>query len=609
MNRCFRWAALGVLSVAVAACGGGGGGGGGAGETPPTDDPVAITPLSPPKSLAIDYDASNFTLRWDAVPGADGYEVLQDPDGPAGPLAPAVVAKVAGTSLTLPVAFADRLAAAPSYSVAACGGAACHAASSPVTPDLDATIGLLVRRHARAQDWTGYKLALSGDGLTLLASAPFDARDRPGVLSDPDADTGPPENGTWGAVLVFTRADPRSPWRQQAVLRPSNAAPTLQFGESLAISADGDTVAVGLPYENGGTQGIIQGAPADTSTHAQISGATYVFARRNGSWTEQAYIKSSTAAPYQSFGTTVALSDSGNTLAVGAPGDNAVADMAGAVHLFSRTDGVWSAQQILTASNGEKFDYLGTAVALSADGQTLAVSARWEAGSGTAPVAGAPSAAQTNNAVGGAGAVYVFARTGSGPWSQQAYVKGSRNAIDSDFGTAVRLSATGDTLAVGAAYDDRADTTSLPASGGEDYGAVYVFVRQAGVWTEQAYLKAGTPVKQSGFGEHLAVSASGDVLAVGAQFESGAAVRLNGNPADQSVLRSGAVYVFRRVAGQWTTSAYVKAPDTAQDMYFGSSVGLSADGGLLAIGAQGRKTPDPSKSGEALDFVGAVYLY
>jgi hypothetical protein len=136
-----------------------------------------------------------------------------------------------------------------------------------------------------------------------------------------------------------------------------------------------------------------------------------------------------------------------------------------------------------------------------------------------------------------------------------------------------------------------------------------VFVRQAGVWSEQAYLKAGTPVKQSSFGEHLDLSASGDVLAVAAQYESGAAIKLNGNPADQSVISSGAVYVFRRVAGHWTATAYVKAPDTAQQMYFGSSVGLSADGGLLAIGAQGRKTPDPSKPGEALDFVGAVYLY
>lgn len=616
MNRCFRWAALGVLCVAMAACGGGsgsvvvgGGDGGGAGETPPPDEPTVAAPLAPPKSLSIDYDASNFTLRWDAVSGADSYEVLQDPDGPTGPQAPVAVAKVTGTSVTLPVAFADRLAPASSYSVAPCSGDACHGASSAATPDLDATIGLLMRRHARAGEWAGYKLALSGDGLTLLFSSPFDARDRPGVLSDPDADTGPPQDGTWGSVLVFARADVRSPWQQQAVLRPSNAAPDFQFGESLAISADGHTVAVGLPYESGGTRGIIQGAPADTSTNAPISGAAYVFVRRDGRWTEQAYIKSTTAARYQSFGTTVALSGNGDTLAVGSPGDGAVAEMAGAVHLFSRTDGAWSAQQILTASNGEKFDYLGSAITLSADGQTLAVAARYEAGSGTAPVVGTPTAAETDNTKEGAGAVYVFTRTGGGPWSQQAYIKGSRTAIKSDFGTSVRLSAAGDTLAVGAAEDDRADGASSPASGGEDYGAVHVFVRQAGAWTEQAYLKAGAPAKNSRFGEHLALSDSGDQLAVGAQYESGAAVKLNGNQADQSVDRSGAVYVFRRDAGQWTPSAYVKAPDTAPGMYFGASVGLSADGAVLAIGAQGRNVPDPANPAKPLERVGAVYLY
>ncbi len=606
MNWCSRWAALGVLSMALAACGGGGGD---AGEAPPPDDPIPIAPLAPPKSLAIDHEALNFSLRWDAVPGADGYAVLQDPDGPAGPLAPVVVAMVSGTSATVPVAFADRLAAAPSYSVAACASGQCHTASSPATPDLDATIGVLLRRQAQSWESTGYELALSGDGLTLIAGAPYDARDRPGVLSDPDADTGAPGAGTWGSVLVFTRADPRAAWRQQAVLRPSNPASNLQFGGSLAISANGNTVAVGAPYENGGTNGIVQGAPADTSQTAPISGAAYIFVRQSGGWAEQAYIKSTTAASFQSFGTAVALSGDGDTLAVGVPGDDAVADMAGAVHLFSRQIGVWSALQILTASNGEMYDYLGTAVALSADGRTLAAAARWEAGSGTAPVAGAPAPADTNNTMGGSGAAYVFARDGAHQWSQQAYIKGSLTAIDSDFGTVLRLSGNGDTLAVGSAWDDRIDATAAPASGGEDYGAVYIFTRQAGVWSEQAYLKAGSPTKDALFGEHLALSASGDVLAVGSQYESGAAVKLNGNQADQSVAGSGAVHVFRRVAGQWSASTYVKAPDTAANMYFGSSVGLSADGALLAIGAQGRNVPDPAQPATTLEYAGAVYLY
>jgi hypothetical protein len=606
MNRCSRWAVLGVFSVALAACGGGGGD---AGEAPPADDPIALAPLAPPKSLSFDYDALNFSLRWDAVAGADGYAVLQDPDGPAGPRAPVVVATVSGTSATVPAAFADRLAGVPSYSVAACASGVCHTAGSAASPDLDATIGMLVRRHPQARESAGYELALSGDGLTLIAGAPYDARDRAGVLSDPDADTGAPVTGTWGAVLVFTRADSRSAWRQQAVLRPSNPASNLQFGGSLAISADGNTVAVGAPYENGGTSGIVQGAPADASQTASISGATYVFVRHSGRWAEQAYIKSTTAAESQSFGTAVALSGDGDTLAVGVPGDDALAAMAGAVHLFSRQGGVWSARQIVTASNGETNDYLGVAVALSADGRTLAASARWEAGSGTAPVAGAPGPADTDNTMGGSGAAYVFTRNDANHWSQQAYIKGSLTAINSDFGTVLRLSGNGDTLAVGSASDDRVDAAAAPASGGDDYGAVYVFTRQAGVWSEQAYLKAGAPAQDSGFGEHLALSADGDVLAIGAQYESGAAVKLNGNQADRSVAQSGAVYVFRRSAGQWTAAAYVKAPDTAANMYFGASVGLSADGAVLAIGAQGRNVPDPALPATTLEYAGAVYLY
>ena len=82
----------------------------------------------------------------------------------------------------------------------------------------------------------------------------------------------------------------------------------------------------------------------------------------------------------------------------------------------------------------------------------------------------------------GAGAAYVFARSG-GVWSQQAYLKpaavGTSQAND-HFGAAIAVS--GDTVVVGAFQEDSSSTgiNSTPNEGAGGAGAAYVFVRNAG---------------------------------------------------------------------------------------------------------------------------------
>src|SRR5690606_19004546 len=88
-----------------------------------------------------------------------------------------------------------------------------------------------------------------------------------------------------------------------------------KFGTSIALSADGSTLAVGACLEDSAATGI-DGDQGDNS--AGHAGAVYVFARSDTTWVQQAYIKASNTEAADYFGGSVALSADGSTLAVGA---------------------------------------------------------------------------------------------------------------------------------------------------------------------------------------------------------------------------------------------------------------------------------------------------
>jgi hypothetical protein len=210
------------------------------------------------------------------------------------------------------------------------------------------------------------------------------------------------------------------------------------------------------------------------------------------------------------------------------------------------------------------------------------------------------------------GGAHVFTRAGS-VWSRQAFVTGS---FVGGMGSSISLSADGNTLAVGAPYDtsnatgingNEADTSLTSA------GAVHVFARVAGTWTRQAYVKASNTDSYDVFGWSLALSADGNTLAVGAYVEKSKARGIDGNHLDNTAPEAGAVYVFTRVAGQWSHKAYVKASNTDANDHFGESVSLSGDGSILAVGASYEASNAAGINGNQADnsvpLAGAVYLY
>jgi len=182
----------------------------------------------------------------------------------------------------------------------------------------------------------------------------------------------------------------------------------------MALSGDGNTLAVGADGESSAATGV-NGDQADNS--AGYAGAVYVFSRDSGGiWTQQAYIKTSNTDAFDELGGSAALSDDGNTLAVGAYGESSAATgvngdqadnstfYAGAVYVFSRdSGGVWTQQLYVKASNTDEFDGFGYSVAMSDDGNKLAVGALFE-GSAATGVNGD----QADNSAISAGAVYVF---------------------------------------------------------------------------------------------------------------------------------------------------------------------------------------------------------
>ncbi len=179
-------------------------------------------------------------------------------------------------------------------------------------------------------------------------------------------------------------------------------------------------------------------------------------------WAQQAYIKASNTGGGDNFGESVALSSDGNTLAVSTIGEdsnatgingnesNGSASGSGAVYVFTRSSsGTWIQEAYIKASNTGSFDQFGYSVALSSDGNTLAVGANSEDSNATGI-----NGDESNGSASSSGAVYVFTRSSSGTWTQEAYIKASNTDSSDIFGFNITLSSDGNTLAVGAYLED-----------------------------------------------------------------------------------------------------------------------------------------------------------
>lgn len=417
------------------------------------------------------------------------------------------------------------------------------------------------------------------------------------------------------------------PVSQAAYVKASNSDDYDFFGGRVALSADGTTLVVGATGESSYALGI-NGDEQNNSESG--SGAVYVFAREDdGTWARQAYIKASQRDGIpgdlpvaDEFGTGVALSNDGATLAASAPMEGGIRfgdilpldDPTGIVDLYARdAETAWrGGGSFRPTTYPQEADRFGTNIALSGDGKTLAASN-----------SGWPD-----------GAVFIYAHDGSG-WKQQAYIERpvpvQECAYSGCRAARLALSDNGATLAMGgndihlfvregSVWAEQATiarySSGLSLSGdGRTLAvahsrSVYLYVNDGDGWTEQTYIRA------SDFDglNRVALSGDGAILAVGAPGDDSATTGVDGDDTDNTATDSGGVYLFTRNSDdRWVTRTYIKASNTDAEDFFGTSVALSPDGTTLVVGATGEDSAASGIGSEEADNSsvdsGAVYIF
>ncbi len=597
-----------ILSIFVAftfsSCANGGGGGGGDEETL---GPVEV-------SLSIEAQRK-LVFEWNPVENADHYRLLEDAYGSGNYSVVTGAESIRQTSyghmVSIHLTDWDRAR----YIVEACN--ADNSLTEPSDPvELNRTmhtsaIGYFKASNTDEDDRFGHAVAVSADGSTLAVGAYLEDSSADGINGN-ESDNN--MSATGAVYLYYWNGED---WIQQAYLKASNPNTGDNFGYSLDLSDNGNTLAVGAIYED---------------STADNSGAVYLFVRNGSTWSQQAYLKASNSGEDDSFGNALALSGNGDTLAVGAyvedssadgiNGDQAdsSAEGAGAVYLFQRSGESWSQEAYIKASNSEanseNWDVFGSSVSLNTDGSVLAVGAPWEGSTATGI-----NGDQSDNSADGAGAVYLFSRSGS-TWIQEAYIKASNTDEEDNFGQSVSLSGDGATLAVGAPGEQSAAT----GINGDEFdnslhraGAVYIFHKDD-TWSQQAYIKASVSEDRDSFGYSVALSRDGNTLVVGANYGDGGDTGIYGDATDNSEKFSGAVHVYQRSGSTWSHRNYLKASnteghnsDSSQADDFGFSVDVNQDGSLIAVGAVYEDSAATGIGGNqddnSAEKSGAVYLY
>ena len=370
----------------------------------------------------------------------------------------------------------------------------------------------------------------------------------------------------------------------------------IQIPSDVAIG-DGKFVA-GFGLNSSNAKGI-NGNENDNSMI--YAGAAYVFTLTGNKWYPEAFLKASYPHAHDGFGRGVAIS--GNTVAVGAPGESSVngdpadvsAGSSGAVYVFVRDAGNWTQQALLKATPVDAGDGFGTRVALSGD--YLVVSA---GGEDSCDSDGMPDPSWRGCT--GSGAAYVFRRVGN-TWGQIAYLKpeGGTNAYT---GRAIAIS--GNELAVCATYrcvfytikgDKVSERNPLSPEGisvaidgsdaviGQPYignspGQIQFAVLADGVWKKTQTFTASNGALGDQFGSAVAIS--GDFALVAAVQEAGTSVGIDGSQALDKNKMIGAAYLFHRNAGVWAQVAYIKQPAANLNPLFGVALALSGSHSVIA---------------------------
>ena len=355
-------------------------------------------------------------------------------------------------------------------------------------------------------DQFGTSVTLSGDGLTMAIG---------GQLND---DGGAQS----GHVQIWRRVD--DSWVFDFEI--DGVASNDRSGSAISLSFDGSTLAIGADKNDDG--------PGSNSGHVRVF-------RDNGATWQQVGSDILGEASNDLSGRAVSLSADGNTIAIGAPENDANGDKSGHVRVFENISGTWT--QVGTDIDGEATgDLSGSYVALSADGSIVAVGAHANDSNG-------------NNS----GHVRIYQNNG-GTWTSIGEITG---AAAEDLAGTISLSSDGRTIAVGSRENDDGP--------GDNSGHVRMFNYDGSSWNQVGDAILGSAASDHS-GYSVALSGDGKTVAIGAKGHDDGA---NGN--------AGQVRVYHNENGIWTLVTTQVGGALSDEL--GVSVALSGDGRTLAAGA------------------------
>ncbi len=329
-------------------------------------------------------------------------------------------------------------------------------------------------------------------------------------------------------TLVFLTIGAASLWSQVQIGSALEGSAYKDFlGDAVAMSSDGQRLAAGAPIH-------------DTNA-GQTVGQVSVYEWDGDNWA-QLGMPLEGSSEGDIFGSSVALSGNGQVLAVGAVGyDNAMGyENVGRVQVYAWNGSEWEVRG--TPIEGDMINgILGTAVALSESGEVLAVGAPWY-----------DANFQTLS-----GRVWIYRWDGS-EWQLDAMLDGMDGG--EQFGFVLDFSGSGDVLAVGAPQSDLNGSLS---------GAVRVYAYDGSAWQQLGTDLYGEPA--TFFGTSVSLSEDGSILAAG-------------KPGSSSALEAGQVEVYQWSGTTWESVGEPLTGSMAADR-FGASVALSADGHALLVGS------------------------
>ena len=202
----------------------------------------------------------------------------------------------------------------------------------------------LVASDGAADDYFGRSVSISGDGSTIVV----------GSYRDDDLGT------SSGSAYIFTRQE-NGLYAHVQKLLASSGTTYEQFGRSTTISFTGDVIAIGTD-----TAEIVTYTPPNN---------VYVYKRVNGGLHDQIQILNPNEGVIR-FGVELDISNDGNTIVVGATNGASKVSGSGCAFRYVLDGEQYTLQQKLVASDAAISDNFGNSIAITEDGSTVFVGAK-----------------------------------------------------------------------------------------------------------------------------------------------------------------------------------------------------------------------------------------